>query len=52
MVCEFTKMLIEMAENSELSWESIARECLNCMTEDDVRDMAVEAGWIDGDEFG
>ena len=50
MVRELTNMLVEMAENDELSWEDLARECLNCMSEDDVVNMAQCAGWIDEDD--
>ena len=50
MPCKFINMLVEMAENAELSWETIARECLNYMSEDDVCDMAHCAGWIDDED--
>ena len=42
-----TCKLLEMAENESLSWETIARECLEFMSEDDVRSMAEAYGWID-----
>ena len=42
-----TCKLLEMAENESLSWETIARECLEFMSEDDVRSMAEANGWID-----
>ena len=42
-----TAKLIEMAENGVLSWETIARECLQEMSEDDVADMAFSCDWLD-----
>ena len=42
--------LIEMAENGEISWETIARECLQYMSEDEVRDMAESNDWIDSED--
>ena len=42
-----TCKLLEMAENKSLSWETIARECLEFMAEDDVRSMAEANDWID-----
>ena len=42
-----TCKLLEMAENESLSWETIARGCLEFMSEDDVRRMAEANGWID-----
>ena len=47
MVREATCKLIDMAENGAISWETIARECLHYMSEDDVRDMAESNDWID-----
>ena len=40
-----TYKLLEMAENESLSWETIARECLEFMSEDDVRSMAESNGY-------
>lgn len=37
---EVTNMLIGMAEDETLSWESIARAALCYMSESDVKDMA------------
>ena len=37
--------LIEMAENGMISWDTIARECLQYMSEDEVRDMAESNDW-------
>lgn len=45
-----TRELIEMAENYEISWETIARECLQYMSEDEVRDMAESNDWIDPED--
>ena len=42
--------LIEMAEYGEISWETIARECLQYMSEDEVRDMAESNDWIDPED--
>lgn len=42
MACQTIKnILMDFAENAELSWETIARCCLDYMTNDDVFDMAV-----------
>lgn len=50
MAREATCELIEMAENGMISWETIARECLQYMSEDEVRDMAESNDWIDSEE--
>ena len=42
--------LIEMAENGMISWDTIARECLQYMSEDEVRDMAESNDWIDPED--
>ena len=42
--------LIEMAENGDISWETIARECLQYMSEDEVRDMAESNDWINSED--
>ena len=42
--------LIEIAELGVLSWETIARECLQYMSEDEVRDMAESNGWINSED--
>lgn len=39
--------VIELAENGVLDWETIARECLQEMSEDDVADMAFSCDWLD-----
>lgn len=43
---EYTDKLIEQAEEGAVNWEGIARECLNRMSEDDVKDMAIEMDWL------
>ena len=47
---EATCKVLDMAENGVLNWETIARECLEYMSEDDVRDMAESNDWIDDDD--
>ena len=42
--------LIEMAENGMIEWETVARECLQYMSEDEVRDMAESNFWIDSED--
>lgn len=44
---EVTCKVLDMAENGLLNWETIARECLEYMSEDDVRDMAESNDWIE-----
>lgn len=43
---EATNTLIELAEEDALNWEGIARECLQRMSEDEVRKMAEEMDWL------
>ena len=50
MTREATCELIEMAETGVLSWETVARECLQYMSEDEVRDMAESNFWIDSED--
>ena len=42
-----TCKVIELVENDVLSWETVARECLQYMSEDDVADMANSCNWLD-----
>ena len=42
-----TLKVIKLAENGILSWETVARECLQEMSEDDVADMAFSCDWLD-----
>lgn len=44
---EYTNKLLEMLENGLLGYETIARQCLNYMSEDDIRGLMHCAGWID-----
>ena len=39
--------VIELAELGILSWETIAREALQYMSEDDVADMANSCDWLE-----
>lgn len=48
---EFTNKLIHNTENYLVKWESIARECLNRMSEDDVKEMALDMDWVEECEF-
>ena len=48
---EFTNKLIHNAEFNLVSWESIVRECLNRMSEDDVKEMALDMDWVEECEF-
>ena len=50
MACYTAYKLLEMAESNDLSWETIARECLEFMSEDAVRSMAEVNDWIEEDE--
>lgn len=42
-----TAKVLELAEQGVLDWETIAREALQYMSEDDVADMASSCGWLD-----
>jgi len=44
---EATNKLVELAEEGVLRWEDIARECLQYMSEAEVRDMASVAFFDD-----
>ena len=48
---EFTNKLIHNAEYYLVKWEAIARECLNRMSEDDVKEMALDMNWVEECEF-
>ena len=41
----------EMCEAGVLSWETVAREALQEMSEDDVADMANTCDWFDPEEL-
>lgn len=45
-----TCKIIDLVEDGVLSWESLARECLSRMSEDEAADMGHELGWLDDDE--
>ena len=47
---EATCQLIDMCEDGILSWEALARECLQYMSEDDVQDMAESNDWIEDED--
>ena len=47
MPTSISEKLIDLAESGILDWETIAREALQAMSEDDVEDMANGAGWLD-----
>ena len=42
-----SEKLIDLVESGVLDWETIAREALQVMSEDDIEDMANGAGWLD-----
>ena len=47
---KITNKLLELLEDGALSWETVARECLCYMSEDDVADMDNVARFIDDDD--
>lgn len=49
-VRSFTNKLIERLEDGELDWESVCRECLSYMSEDDVADMCERADFFYDEE--
>ena len=42
-----TRRVLELAEEGVLLWEQIARDCMNYMSEADVKDMAEGNGYFD-----
>ena len=46
-----TSKIIEMCEDGVLSWEAVAREALQEMSEDDVIDMVNTCDWFDPEEL-
>ncbi len=42
-----TRELLDMAEQGVIAWESLARDCLNYMSEHDVADMAYCNGYME-----
>lgn len=51
MAREYTTKIEEMADEGVISWETIAREALCRMSEDEVEEMCVECDWITPDDF-
>lgn len=49
-VRQYTNALIDLCEEGSLSWDTLVNECLQYMSEDDVRDMAHSNELIDDDE--
>jgi hypothetical protein len=47
---EITNKLLELLEEGALSWETVARECLSYMSEDEVADMDNGARFIEEDD--
>lgn len=48
---KYTNKLIEAIEDyNAVSWETVARECLARMSEDDVKLMCVEAEFVEVDD--
>ena len=45
-----TRKVLEMAEEGIIDWESVARDCMNYMSEDEVADMARINGYLEFDE--
>lgn len=42
--------LLDLADEGALSWETLARECLAYMSEDEAEDMARVADWLPAEE--
>ena len=47
---EITNKLLELLEEGALSWQTVARECLSYMSEDDVADMDNVASFIEDED--
>lgn len=47
---KYTNRLIELAEEGAVNWQGIARECLQRMSEDQVKDMVIDMEWNDCDD--
>lgn len=43
-----TRHVIELAESGMLTWEQVARDCMNYMSEDEVADMARGNDYFEG----
>lgn len=46
---EYTAKLLDMAEEGAISWETVARESLEYMSEDMVKDMVLTNYWVEED---
>lgn len=47
---DWNTKLLELAENGQVAWEEIARECIAQMSVDDAEDVATALG-LDEDDF-
>jgi len=45
-----TRRVIDMAEEGILTWEQVARDCMNYMSESEVADMAHCNGYFEFEE--
>lgn len=45
-----TQQLIDWAEQGVVDWETLARDCLNYMSEDEAADMARVCGYFDSED--
>jgi hypothetical protein len=45
-----TRRVIELADEGVLTWEQVARDCMNYMSESDVADMADSNGYFEFEE--
>jgi hypothetical protein len=45
-----TRRLIEIADEGLIDWESLARDCMNYMSEHDVADMAYCNGYMETEQ--
>jgi hypothetical protein len=43
-----TRKVIELADEGVLTWEQVARDCMNYMSEDEVADMARGNDYFEG----
>lgn len=47
----YADRVVETVENGGLDWETVARECLARMTDQDVEDMALECDWLEDEDY-
>ena len=45
-----TCKILTMCKDGVLDYKSLAEECLQRMSEDDVKEMGEELGWLDDDD--